>query len=78
MTLHSETEKGKPLVRGHEFCFQINAINCISSKTTIGTNYSSTTYVDYTLKTVQLQRQLTFQITFALYGLNDALSYSRT
>ena len=27
---------------------------------------------------VQLQRQLTFQITFALYGLNDALSYSRT
>ena len=40
-------------------------------------NYSSTTSIDYTLWTVQLQRQLTFQITFALYGLNDALSYSR-
>ena len=26
---------------------------------------------------VQLQRQLTFQITSAIYGLNDPLSYSR-
>ena len=40
-------------------------------------NYSSTTYIDYTLYTVKLQRQLPFQITFALYDLNDALSYSR-
>ena len=40
-------------------------------------SYSSTTYIDYTLQTAQLQRQLTFQITFALYGLKEALSYSR-
>ena len=35
-------------------------------------NHSSTTRIDCTLLTVKLQRQITFQITFALCGLNDA------
>ena len=41
-------------------------------------DFSSTTYISYTLQTEQLQCQLTSQITLTLYGLNDALSYTQT